>query len=262
VSRDLAAVLFDLDGTLIQHTRRLEDLCAETFAGFAAQLAPLTCDQFWETFWPKARDMWYMMIDGVLDGETAHLYSFVNTLRTLNAGPNLARPLLLAWEEHTLSATRLSDGAGPVIRRLRAAGLRTGIVTNGYTAVQSRKIRHHDLDVLVDFVLVSEQAGVHKPDKAIFEKALELARVEPGQAIYVGDSPASDIAGAVSARMRAVLLDAHSGWREPGVEPAAGGAVEPPGTPRIRFLRELLPLLNLAPLPEEEARLAGRDDPR
>jgi putative hydrolase of the HAD superfamily len=165
----------------------------------------------------------------------------------------------MAWEDRMLSATRLFDDAGPVIRRLRAAGLRTGIVTNGYTALQSRKVQQHGLDDLVDFVLISEQAGVHKPDKAIFDKALELAGVLPEQAIFVGDSPASDIAGAHNARLRAVLLDTCSGWREPGAELPDARAARPSATPRIQCLRELLPLLNLAPVLEEEARPAAHD---
>jgi HAD superfamily hydrolase (TIGR01549 family) len=261
VNLDLGAVLFDLDGTLIRHTRRLEDLCAEAFARFSARLEPVTSDRFWEVFWPKARDMWTMMVDGVLDGETAYLYSFVNTLRALNADPALARPLLVAWEEVVLAATRLPDDAEAVILRLREAGLRTGIVTNGYTAVQSRRVRKHGLDALVDFVLISEQAGAHKPNRAIFAKALELAGVGPAQAVFVGDSPTADIAGARDAEMHTVLLDTRSDWQEAGADAPGDSAARMPGTPCIQSLSELLPLLNLAPLPGQAVRPAAREGP-
>ena len=54
---DLTAVLLDLDGTLIEHTRDIRDLCRETFDVFFQELAPVTQEKFWETFWPKNHDM-------------------------------------------------------------------------------------------------------------------------------------------------------------------------------------------------------------
>ena len=232
---DLAAVIFDLDSTLIEHTRDIEDLCGETFDAFAAQLAPVTRQRFWETFWSKNQDTWFMMVDGVLSGDVARLYSFVNTLRALKADERLAGPMLDDWEGRIIAATRLFDDALPVLKGLRSAGLRLGIVTNGYTAMQSRKIRYHWLRSQVDFVLISEEVGIHKPDKGIFDHALTRAMALAEQTLFVGDTPATDIEGACNAGLHAVLIDVRGTWTEFRRE----------GVPRIRRLRELLPLLGL-----------------
>jgi putative hydrolase of the HAD superfamily len=232
---DLVAVIFDLDSTLIEHTRDIEDLCGETFDAFAEQLAPVTRQRFWEAFWSKNRDTWFMMVDGVLSGDVARLYSFVNTLRVLKADERLAEPMLDDWEGRIIAATRLFDDALPVIKRLRSAGLRLGIVTNGYTTMQSRKIHYHRLRSQVDFVLISEEVGIHKPDKAIFDHALARARALAGQALFVGDTPATDIEGACDAGLHAVLIDVRGTWTE----------FQREGVPRIRHLGELLPLLGL-----------------
>jgi len=233
---NIAAVFFDLDGTLIEHTRDIHDLCHETFAVFADELPPISEDKFWETFWQKNQDTWYMMVDGVLPGEVARLYSFVNTLRALKADDHLAGPMLEDWEGRIIAATRLFDDALPTIDRLRSAGLQLGIVTNGYRAMQSRKIRHHALATQVDIALISEEAGVHKPDKAIFDLALGEAGVLAQQAFFVGDTPSTDIEGARNAGLHAVLMDPRDTWVEFQAE----------GVPTIKRLEELLTLLGLS----------------
>ncbi len=232
---EIAAVLFDLDGTLIEHTRQIEDLCRETFDVFAERLASATHDRFWDTFWIKNHDLWYMAVDGVLAGDVARLYSFVNTLRALKVDDRLAEPMLQDWEDRIIAATRLFDDALTAVGRLSSAGLKLGIVTNGFTTMQSRKIRHHGLDRQVDFVLISEEAGAYKPDRALFDLALARAGVAAQQALFVGDTPSADIEGACNAGLHAVLIDARDIW------PEASGK----GVPKIHRLAELLLLLGL-----------------
>jgi len=233
--RDISAVLFDLDGTLIEHARDIRDLCRETFEAFAEQLAPVTEERYWETFWSKNHDMWYMMVDGVLEGDVARRYSFVNTLRALKADERLGGAMLQDWEDRIIAGTRLFDDTLSVVGRLRSEGLRLGIVTNGYRTMQRRKIRHYGLEAHVDFVLISEEAGAHKPDKAIFDIALARVEVAAHQALFVGDTPTSDIEGACSAGLHPVLIDPRDTWTEMGSDEA----------PKIGRLSELLPLLGL-----------------
>jgi hypothetical protein len=93
----ITTVIFDMDGTLIEHTWQLEQITQALFGRFAKALAPVTHDQFFEMFWTKNEDMWYMMVDGVLDGDTAVKYSYVNTLRALAQDPDLAEQMTTYW---------------------------------------------------------------------------------------------------------------------------------------------------------------------
>jgi HAD superfamily hydrolase (TIGR01549 family) len=112
-----------------------------------------------------------------------------------------------------------------------------GIVTNGPTEVQHAKLELLGIDRLVDFVLVSEEFGVAKPDPQIFREALRLAGVRPEEAIFVGDSAEFDMAGARAAGMPTVWVNRHqSPWTLP----------DPPPTRQIRTLAELPPLLGAA----------------
>ncbi len=112
-----------------------------------------------------------------------------------------------------------------------------GIVTNGPTEVQRAKLELLGVDRLVDFVLVSEEFGVAKPDPAIFFEALRLAEVAPEEAIFVGDSVEFDMVGARAAGIPTIWVNRHQRpWMEPG----------PPPTYQIRALADLPQLLGVA----------------
>ena len=66
-----------------------------------------------------------------------------------------------------------------------------------------------------DGLVVSAQVGIEKPDKGIFEEALKIAGVSPQRALMVGNDPVSDVHGAVSAGIPAVLVN-RKGLSEAG----------------------------------------------
>lgn len=229
----ITTVIFDMDGTLIKHTWRLNQLTETLFARFADQLAPLTHDEFFECFWPRNEDMWYMMVDGVLSGDMAAKYSYVNTLRALKKDTALAEAMVNCWNELVLEEAIPFEDTLAVLSAVRAK-YRVGILTNGFTTLQRGKIKRHRLDQHVDFTLVSEEAGYHKPDKRLFLAALELAGgVAPGQVLYVGDSLIADIQGAQNAGLWPIFMS-----------PGEGNC--PEGIITIRQLSELRTLLKLS----------------
>lgn len=112
-----------------------------------------------------------------------------------------------------------------------------GIVTNGPTEVQRAKLELLGIGRLIDFVLVSEEFGVAKPDPAIFREALRLAGVRPTEAIFVGDSVEFDMAGAHAAGIPTVWINRQlRPWTESG----------PPPARQIHTLADLLQLLGAA----------------
>ena len=63
---------------------------------------------------------------------------------------------------------------------------------------------------LFDFTVVSAIEGTKKPDRRIYERALERAGVRPGEAVHVGDMYLEDVLGARSAGVRPLLIDRGS----------------------------------------------------
>lgn len=109
----------------------------------------------------------------------------------------------LHGERHLWSGIAADTHAA--LRRLRAAGLRLGVVSNSdgrvEEALEAAGLRSY-FEVVVD----SGLAGVEKPDPAIFRPALEALGVPPEDALYVGDLYEVDVVGARAAGMPAVLL--------------------------------------------------------
>jgi putative hydrolase of the HAD superfamily len=96
--------------------------------------------------------------------------------------------------------------AAPALGRLRHLGIRSAIVSNWDVSLR-RTLGEIGLAGLVDEIVVSAEAGVAKPAPGIFELALRRLRCPAGKALFVGDSPETDIAGAQGAGLRAVLVD-------------------------------------------------------
>jgi putative hydrolase of the HAD superfamily len=82
-----------------------------------------------------------------------------------------------------------------------------GMITNGPTDVQRAKIDMFGLESMVDFILISEEFGVGKPDPSIFAEALRLGGAGNREAVYIGDSPEYDIAGARAAGIRSIWVN-------------------------------------------------------
>lgn len=116
----------------------------------------------------------------------------------------------LLWEAHQRSGlwTAAIDGAVATVRALKDAGFRLGVVSNAEGRV-ARDLDSAGYATLFETVVDSHLVGVEKPDPAIFRIALERMGIEPEKALFLGDVPAVDVAGARAAGLTAVLLDRH-----------------------------------------------------
>jgi putative hydrolase of the HAD superfamily len=114
-------------------------------------------------------------------------------------GPVLTELLLAALRFHAL------PGVPDALSELRALGLRLVVVSNWDVSLHER-LGETGLAELVDGAVASAEAGVAKPDPAIFARGLELAGVGPDEALHVGDSLVEDGDGARAAGIRAVII--------------------------------------------------------
>lgn len=89
-----------------------------------------------------------------------------------------------------------------------------GIVTNGPADVQRAKIDLLALAPYIDFAVISGEAGVAKPDPAIFAEALRRGRRTQREAVFIGDSAEADVAGAQASGIPAVWMNRSGAtWR-------------------------------------------------
>jgi putative hydrolase of the HAD superfamily len=101
------------------------------------------------------------------------------------------------------------------LKALQARGIKLGLVTNGKSKIQNRKVDALGLREFLDLILVSEDVGIKKPDPSIFEIALERLQLEAAQVWMVGDHPVNDVLGARGAGLVGVWLkNANHVWSD------------------------------------------------
>ena len=81
------------------------------------------------------------------------------------------------------------------------------LITNGFENIQHSKLKHTNLTSYFKEVITSEQAGSLKPNKEIFEFALQLAKANIKDSIMIGDNIEADIKGAMSVGFDTVFVD-------------------------------------------------------
>jgi putative hydrolase of the HAD superfamily len=111
------------------------------------------------------------------------------------------------------------DGVIPALGRAAAAGWTPFIVTNGTVVQQERKLSRTGLGEHVAGWIVSEGAGIAKPDPLIFELAAKQAGQSLDGAWMVGDSGECDVAGARNAGISSVWLRRGREWSIPEFQP-------------------------------------------
>ena len=101
-------------------------------------------------------------------------------------------------------ARQLASTTHALLESLRDRGLKLGLVSN---AIDPPELLRRDLEQLgvaqrIDVAVFSSELGRRKPDPAIFLHALDELGVAPERALFVGDRPAVDVAGAAALGMK------------------------------------------------------------
>jgi putative hydrolase of the HAD superfamily len=116
------------------------------------------------------------------------------------------------------------DGTIDALHDLAAEGYAVGCVTNTLADAAGirRMLRKFACEDLMQSVVVSAEAGYRKPHPSLFRAALADLGADAAEAVFVGDSPWHDIAGAQAVGMRAVQTTQYA-TRPPidGVTPDA-----------------------------------------
>lgn len=136
--------------------------------------------------------------------------------------PGVFRDLEQAMQVYLTTIPRmliLDPPTRELLEELRERGIPSAIVTNGRAILQANKIRESGLDGLVQAIVISEELGIAKPDRRIFERALEQIEANPLTTMFVGDDIKEDILGAKGLGMRTAWVHRGREWPHEGQNP-------------------------------------------
>jgi putative hydrolase of the HAD superfamily len=206
------AVLFDLYNTLVPGG---DDLRRQVAADMAAVIG-VTPDAMHDAIVSSARERF----TGAL-GDLAATYTELARRLGVDAGPAAIAGLCelrLALTRGLLSQP--SPAAVQVLRRLRAAGWSVGLVSNA-TAETPALWFGMPLAPLVDATAFSCEAGLAKPDPAIYLDACARLGVAPEDCVYVGDGADHELPAAASLGMTVIrtteFADTAPSWPGPSI---------------------------------------------
>jgi FMN phosphatase YigB (HAD superfamily) len=227
----MTAVGFDFD-----HTLGVDNgLERRALYAFAAELGhPLDPDDAG----------WRRRTEGLLSRFRMGAMTMDATIERFAADLGVQRADPARWREHCYALVdelvRPVERAREILVKLRGRGIATAILTNGWSPLQQRKIARALEDDAPPRILVSDELGAVKPERAAFDALVDALRVPRERLWYVGDNARGDVGGALAAGLLAVWFDAEGQSYPQDL---------PPPTIRISALRELETLVEntLAP---------------
>lgn len=193
---DLQAVLFDWGDTLMRWEWEPELLAVGHDAGLRAigrEPVPALTERFRDAYLPL---LW---VPGTLEEvEYPALVRRLLTEEGIVVTDEELDSFLEAEHAAWQPARMLATTTHALLEALRDRDLRVGLVSNAFDPPH---LLHRDLEQMgvaqrLDVAVFSSEVGWRKPHPAIFERVLEAIGVDPEATLFVGDTLATDVAGA------------------------------------------------------------------
>ncbi|CEK10075.1 pyrimidine 5'-nucleotidase [Legionella hackeliae] len=203
-------ILFDADDTLF---------CFDAFSGLQRVFLKFDVHftrQDYQAYQVVNQALWVDYQNGSITAHELQHRRFNDWATKLRVSTeNLNRTFLITMAE---LCTPL-EGAMSLLNTLKGKA-RLGIITNGFTEMQQRRLDRTGLGDFFEIVVVSEQVGIAKPHRGIFEHALSMmGKPSPENVLMVGDNPDSDILGGLNAGFDTCWLNVHRKSAPEGINP-------------------------------------------
>jgi putative hydrolase of the HAD superfamily len=218
----IKAILFDVNGTLIDiETDEGRERIYRTISKFLDyQGAPITPDRLRERYFAlmneqfKASREEFPEFDAVAIWQSL-LQEEAGAGRSLPPDRIRQLPLFLAHLYRAISRKRLElyPDVSRVLEEFRPR-YALGVVTDAQSAYAGPEMRALGLGDLFSPVVVSGDYGYRKPDRRLFQRALEALQLHAEQVVYVGNDMYRDVFGAQQAGMRTVFFSTQHGNKQ------------------------------------------------
>jgi HAD superfamily hydrolase (TIGR01549 family) len=211
--RETDAIFFDLDGTL-RHNRpsfleALEEYNLQL--GLPSNIANSQLGHRWlHSYWAQSSQL---LADRQMFGDDELAFWINHSRRFLEASgcqpvqaQKLAPQLTECMREHYSPVDTLADEAEELLQELQQNNFRLGVISNRSEPFDEQ-MESLGLSSYFEFSLAAGTIDAWKPDPLIFQHALTQMKINPEQAVYIGDNYFADVVGARNAGIKPVLID-------------------------------------------------------
>jgi putative hydrolase of the HAD superfamily len=189
----IKAVLFDLDGTLLDRDSSLQQFVTAQYDKFYKHLSHICQTKYVDRFM-RLDCRGYVWKDSV----------YQSLITEFEISGLSWQKLLDDYETNFRFYCVAFPNLKETLTLLKQQGYLLGIITNGRGVFQSRSIEGLGIKSYFDIILISEIEKVRKPQAEIFQKALQRLNAIAEEGVYIGDHPEVDIIGAKNADLKTI----------------------------------------------------------
>lgn len=202
-------IFFDLDNTLWDHRKNAELTLNDLFERRGIQETHnILFDEFHTKYDEVNEDLWVKIRDGLIDKDFLRKHRFYDTFMHFGVDDE---ELADFFEKHFLDEiinfNELIEGTLEILDYLKAKGYRLHVVSNGFHEVTHRKVALSGLQPYFETIVSADDVPAMKPSEKIFRYALEQAKAEKEESIFVGDDWVADVKGAQNFGMEVIYFD-------------------------------------------------------
>jgi len=201
-------IFFDLDHTIWDFDKNAEETLHELYAIHKLkELGLHSADLFIETYTRNNHQLWADYHLGNITKDYLREMRFKKTFLEMGLHPDV---IPVAFEDEYVricpTKTNLFPHAHETLTYL-SGKYSLYLISNGFKESTEIKIAGTAIARYFKHVIISEVVGVNKPDKAIFQHALDLAGAEKHESLMIGDSLEADVMGALNFGMDAIYFN-------------------------------------------------------
>ncbi len=203
-------VFIDLDDTIWDFHANAKSSLHEIFVKRNFDRYFRNFEHYFDIYAKRNLELWDDYGKGIITKDELSLERFLHPLKQVGiADAQLATEIGKEYLDLLPTRTELVPFARELLDYLHAKYPLT-IVSNGFIEVQYRKLKACNLEQYFSHVVLSEAAGALKPDKQIFEYALQLNNTTAAETIMIGDSFEADIRGAQNAGIDQIFFNLNN----------------------------------------------------
>lgn len=200
-------LFIDLDDTLWDTYHNNKECLEELYIDYQFNRHYKSFEAFFEIYMPHNLDLWAKYRRNEINKQTLILERFRYVTRPLGIeDPATVLKINQDFLQRTTTKTRLVPGAIEILEYLRPT-YRLFILSNRFREVQSKKLENSGLSSYFERMILSEDAGIQKPHKEIFDFALKNTNSRRRETLMIGDSWEADIVGAHDSKIDQLLLN-------------------------------------------------------
>lgn len=186
----IKAILFDLDGTLLNRDESLKLFADEQYKRLFPYIGHITKDVYTARF-IQLDSRGYVWKDKV----------YRQLVEEFGISKITAEELLQDYLENFKYCCVPFDNLLLMLEELKERKMLIGMITNGYGQFQMDNIKALAIEDYFQTILVSEWEDIKKPNAQIFSRAADKLGVLPRECVFIGDHPENDVQGAKNVGM-------------------------------------------------------------